>query len=257
MGKHFLLTTVIYFYTAITGVAHATDLVVQSRAITDLYGSAFIEHLGIKDAILLERQARQPDVAQVVKSYVHTEKFDKVILLGQFYSIDETKHIPVFTQFVLPASIVRGPIYVLQGASKLEEERKNVIEKQAKIDETFNVETEYDLRKALAALRSLPRGFIIINVFSLRDNWGEKRSYKSIEEIVVSSNSKHVDVGVCYKGFRTAVALGPTPDDIDTILKGENSSSLCATLPRLIHLGRLDLYLQQSGSFYHVNPNSN
>lgn len=249
------LITLIYLYGLTFSLnAQSVDLVVQSKAVSDLFGTSIIDHLGIKDAILLERQARQPDVAQVVKTYVKSEKIDNVILIGQFYDVGETKHIPVFTQFKIPNDFFTEPVYVLQGASKLEEERRNVIDKQVKITRTFSVETEYDLRKAMTELRNLPKGFVFINVFSLKDNWGEKRSYKTIEEIVVNSNVRHVDVGICYDGYRTALAVGPTPEDTEVIAKGENSTSICASLSRLVSLGRTDLYKQKTGSFYYVSP---
>ena len=96
---------------------------------------------------------------------------------------------------------------------------------------------------------------MIINVFSIRDNWGEKHSFKYIEDLVIDSRLKHIEVGVCYPGFKTALAIGPTIDDVQKVLKGESSTSMCASLERLHTLDRMEVYSQQSGNFYRVNPN--
>lgn len=246
-----LLITLIYLYSL---TAQSTDLVVQSRAITDLYGRAYISAFDVKDVIILERQARQNDVAHAVSAYVKEQTITNVILLGQFYELKEQRHVPILTQFKLPDFIAKGPVYLLTGTSKLEQIRGAEIEKQAKVNASFTVKSEYDLRKAMASFRSLPTGYVIINLFSLRDNWGEKYSYKYIEDIVVSSRLKHLEVGVCYPGYKTALAVGPTIDDVQKVLKGESSTSVCASLDRLHSLDRMEVYSQQSGNFYHVNP---
>ena len=135
----FLFATLIYVYSL---AVCASDLVVQSRAITDLYGRAFISALNVQDVIILERQARQNDVAHAVTTYVKEQSITNVILLGQFYSINETRHVPVFTQFTLPDFIAKGPVYVLSGSSKLETLRGAEIERQAKVNASFTVATE-------------------------------------------------------------------------------------------------------------------
>lgn len=247
-----ILLTIIYWYSLSVS---ATDLFVQSRVVTDLYGDAYLYKLDARNVVYLDRQARQTDVTHAIANHVKAQSFTNVVMLGQYHSINAARHIPILTQFVLPAAIVKGPVYVLQGRSKLEAERKAVIEKQVKISKEYEIETDFDLRKALGELRSEPSGFVIINVFSLKDNWGEKRSYQSIEEVVTTYRTGHVDVGVCYPGFRTALAIGPTLDDVDLVLKGENSSSLCASLERLRRLGHIELYSQSSGKFYRVNSN--
>lgn len=249
-----LLMSLIYLYSM---TAFAADLIVQSRAITDLYGRAFISALDIKDVIILERQARQRDVSHAVTTYVKDKDFANVIMLGQFYSINETQHIPILTQFTLPEFITKGPVYVISGTSKMELMRGDEIERQAKVNASFTVKTEYDLRKAIIEIRNLPAGYVIINAFTIQDNWGEKYSFKYIEDIVTDSRMKHIEVGVCYPGFKTALAIGPTIADVDKVLKGESSTSLCASLERLHRLDRMEVYSQQSGNFYRVNPNSN
>lgn len=249
-----LLMSLIYLYSM---TAFASDLIVQSRAITDLYGRTFISALNISDVIILERQARQRDVSHAVTTYVKDKDIANVIMLGQFYSINETRHIPILTQFTLPKFIAKGPVYVISGSSKLEQKRGDEIERQAKVNATFPVKTEYDLRKALIEIRNLPTGYVIINVFSVIDNWGEKLSFKFIEDVVIESRMKHIEIGVCYPGFKTALAIGPTVDDVDKVLKGESSTSLCASLERLHRLDRMEVYSQQSGNFYRVSPNKN
>lgn len=247
-----ILITLIYGYSL---AVSASDLVVQSRAITDLYGRAYISALNVNDVIILERQARQNDVAHAVKGYVKEKEITNVTLLGQYYSINENRHVPILTQFTIPEFIAKGPVYALNGTSKLEVMRGAEIERQAKVNASFTVATEYDLRKALIAIRSLPTGYVIINVFTIHDNWGDKLSFKYIEDTVIDARLKHIEVGVCYPGFKTAIAIGPTVDDVQKVLQGESSTSMCASLERLHALDRMEVYSQQSGNFYRVNPN--
>lgn len=246
-----ILITLIYLYSL---TAQSSDLIVQSRAITDLYGRAYISAFDVKDVIMLERQARQNDVAHAVSLFVKEQSITNVIVLGHPYELNEQRHVPILTQFKLPDFIAKGPVYVLSGTSKLEQLRGAEIAKQAKVDATFTVTSEYDLRKALVTSRRLPTGYVIINVFSLKNNWGENNSYKYIENIVIGSRLNHVEVGVCYPGFKTAMAVGPTIDDVQKVLKGESSSSICVSLDRLHSLDRMEVYSQQTGNFYHVNP---
>lgn len=246
-----ILFTLIYMYSLSVSAA---DLFVQSKAITDLYGDSFLHKLNAQNVIYLERQARQADVTHSVGVYAKAHEYTSIILLGQYHSINATRHVPILTQFTLPDFMKDKPVYVLSGKTKMEVERKAVIEKTVKISKEYEVTSDYNLRKALVDLRGQPDGFVIINVFSIKDNWGEKRSYMSIEEVVTAYKTGHVDVGICYPGFKTALAIGPTIDDVDLVLKGESSTSLCASLERLRRMGRVELYSQSSGKFYRVKP---
>ena len=248
----FILCTLIYLYSSLLW---AQELYVQSRTITDLYGPVFLDKLEAKNVIFLERQAKPQEVHHAVTEYAQAHKFDKLVVLGQRQDLDGVYY-PILTQFELPAFLTGKPIYLLQGKSRLEQDRKKIFESLNPTE--FVVRDDQDLRKALITLRSKPNGFVIINVFSVLDSWGDKRSYKAIEETVVQHRTGQVEVGVCYPGFKTALAIGPTTDPIDvsTVLANGKSESLCANLNRLRQLDRLDLYSQSAGKFYRVKSHA-
>lgn len=248
MVGRLVIATLIYLYSAVIG---ATELYVQSKAISELYGTVFLEKLDAKNVVFLERQAKPSEVEHAVHEYAAAHKFEHITVIGQRQNLEGT-YFPVLTQFELPPILNGMPVYLLQGRSRLEQDRKAIFEPLK--PEEFLVTNDYDLQKALVALRSKPQGFVVINVFSILDSWGDKRSYKKIEETVVAHRNQHVEVGVCYPGFRTALALGPTVDPLDvaTVLASGKSSSVCANLDRLRRVDRLDLYSQSAGKFYRV-----
>uniref|UniRef100_A0AB39CDE3 Uncharacterized protein n=1 Tax=Pseudomonas phage HRDY3 TaxID=3236930 RepID=A0AB39CDE3_9VIRU len=246
------LLSLIYLYSA---CGMADQLFIQSRAITDLYGSVFLDKMDAKNVVFLERQAKPTEVQHAVTEYATSHKYDKLTVIGQRQNLEGT-YVPVLTQFELPKFLSGMPIYLLQGRSRLEHDRKAIFE-QLKPEE-FEIKTDYDLRKALVAIRKKPPGFLVINVFSLTDSWGDKRSYKMIEETVLQHRTGQVEVGVCYPGFKTAMAVGPTVDPIDVgqVIAGGKSQSICANLDRLRQLDRLDLYSQSAGKFYRVKSHA-
>lgn len=245
-----LVCAIIYLYSA---SVLGADYVVQTKSITDLYGNAFIEGLGAREALLLNRHPRQDDIAHTVHKFLQQRGAENVVLLGQKYDVGQTKYIPVLTQFTIDDKLIDGPVYVLQGDRWIEQERTRILGQQVKVEEVFNVKTEHELRKALAALRSKPRGFIFLNVFSYTDGWGVKHSFKDVEEYVsVVARLSHVEIGICYPDFKTALAVGPTLDDVPLVLSGGISTKMCASIGRLSALKRMDLYTKRSGNFYRV-----
>lgn len=248
----FILATVIYLYSS---MLWCQELYVQSQTITDLYGSVFLDKRDAKNVIFLERQAKPSEVKHAVTQYALVHKFDKIVVLGQKQDL-EGEYFPILTQFEVPAILTGSPVYLLQGTGRLAQDRKKMFESLK--PEEFEVKTDYDLRKALVAIQKKPKGFIVINVFSMADSWGDKRNYQTIEETVILHRTGHVEVGVCYAGFKTALAVGPTADPIDvkTVLASGKSGSLCANLDRLRLLDRLDLYSQSAGKFYRVNSHA-
>lgn len=248
----FILASLIYVYSSILV---GQELYVQSQTITDLYGSTFLDKMDAKNVIFLERQAKPTEVKHAVTQYAAAHKFDKIVVLGQKQDL-EGQYLPILTQFDLPAVLSGMPVYLLQGTGRLAQDRKKIFESLK--PEEFEIRTDYDLRKALVELRKKPKGFVVINVFTMMDSWGDKRSYQTIEETVILHRTGHVEVGVCYAGFKTALAVGPTADPIDVsaVIAGGNSKSVCANLDRLRLLDRLDLYSQSAGKFYRVNSHT-
>ncbi len=238
-----------------------TKLTIQSQTITDLYGFNFLYALNADKAILLNRGPRQQDVFHTVTQYATTHNYviTDFTVIGQFQKL-EGQHYPVLTQFDIPEFLKKGdPVYILQGKTKLEDERSKLFSNLNPKPQVFPIRTMHDLSKTLVALKKQPPGFLILDVFGVTDEWGDKRSYLAIEETVLSHRLPHVEVGICYRGFKTALALGPTysQEDAALITQHKNSSSICANLDRLRALGRLDLYIQSAGKFYRVKDKPN
>lgn len=247
----FIIASVIYGYSLL---ASAGTLVVQSHTITDLYGVTFAAEVG-NDVVMLNQRARPKDVTHTLNAFVQAEKFKDVLVLGQPYQIDGSKRLSVVSQFTLN-KVIKDKVYVLQGNDDLARERLAQIQKQVSVTEVFEVKTEHDVRKAMLQLNKKDKGFLILNAFDVRDNWNAKLPYTAIEDIVIETNKTQVEVGICYKDFRTALAIGPAPDDAKLVLAGGDSTSLCAALGRLKKLGSMDIYNQLSGTFYRVITNN-
>ena len=248
----FVLASLIYLY-SMMAVAAPETLVVQSYAITNLYGTSFAEEIS-SHVVLLDQGARPKDVTHILNQYAQTEKYKDVTLLGQLYPIESSKRFSILSQFTLN-KVITDKVYVLSGTGELETERLAVIKSQIPVTEVFEVKTEHDVRLALIKLKGKDKGFLILNAFNVRDNWNAKLPYTAIESIVVEANRTHVEVGICHKDFKTALAIGPTPDDAIIVLTGGKSTSICASLERLKKLGSMEVYNQLSGTFYRVITN--
>ncbi|MNG01789.1 hypothetical protein D3C84_847830 [compost metagenome] len=105
--------------------------------------------------------------------------------------------------------------------------------------EEFDVDTVLEFRTLLQKLQGEPKGTIVLNVFTLVDEWNSNVGYTEIEKLLVTANSRHLDVGICRTGFKTTFALGPTPSEAAVIAMGvyDQSSkshiSSCANLKRV------------------------
>lgn len=245
------IATLIYLYSLITC---AGTLVVQSHAVTDIYGSELALNAGYKDVVFLDRVMRPQDVTHAINSFTLAEKYTDVILLGPTLAIDNSRRYPVLTMFQLN-KVIAGNVYVLQGKGTLESARLATIKEQVEVTEVLQVQTEQDLRKAMLVLNRKEKGFLIINAFYLRDNWNKYLTFPAIEKLVVGLNKTHVDVGICREGFQSALAVGPTSTEAALVLRGVKSTSICASLERLKKLGSMELYDQLTGTFYRVTSN--
>lgn len=209
--------------------AQATTVV--SQEVADLYGHVFTG----KYLIIQSTEAK--DVDYVLNYAIEWERS-----LGQ--TIDENTN-GILTEIEPDASFFDMPVYSINGVGSLEERR-------ARGDENFTVTSEFELRKVVTDLNTREKGFIFINAFSLTDVWGNRMSYDAIEKVIVETNRKHLEIGICRNNFRSAYAVGPTPDELDSIIEGAKSTRLCANLNRLRHLRSVDHYKKHAGKFHFV-----
>lgn len=129
------------------------------------------------------------------------------------------------------------PVYSINTHSDLSKSR--MIESTA-----YYVETEYELRQVLSSLNKKPAGYLYINAFDIMDGWSQHLGYKEIEQIVVATNSRHADIGVCWPHFKTAFAVSPTVEEMKSLFLGNSitATTYCASIGRLKKLKLMKLY---------------
>lgn len=232
-----------------------TDLVVQSHSVTLLYGEHLVKAIGVKDVVFLDPSPRARDVKEVVSRFVVENNVENATVLGDNYEFTakHIKYVPLLSQIKLDQKLFDGPIYIISGKSPIAEKRADVIKAQLKNTTEFTVETEYELRQAIAKVSEQPDGFIFLNVFNFTDNLNQTLNYLDAEAILVEVNRKHVDVGICHANFKTAFAVGPVPEEVTNLLvEGTTTASVCASFPRLKQLGVIHKYASHMGEFYRV-----
>ena len=104
-------------------------------------------------------------------------------------------------------------IYVINDDSYSSRSRKVLFASDLDV-EHFHVSTLQELRMLMRELNQQPQGTVVLNAFSLLDDWNKPAGFTTVEREFVQSNTKHVEVGVCRPGFRTAFALGPSVSEI-------------------------------------------
>lgn len=246
--------------------AHAQGLlIIQSAAISDLYGNSIATYIletkeTESDYVTVfrsrnfshDRSERSRDVLTgVISSYVEEAKPTEILVLGnpvlalgmpaihhpilsgsQFFNNSALEAAPSF-------NVDWAPVYMISGRSVIESLRRQTV--LDNVDRGVNVvyvDTVQQYHKALLNLQKEPRGTLILNVFSVLDEWQQPVGYDTIEEIAVKTNTRHLDVGVCREGFKTALALGPTAREAAIMAMSSYSSeathiSSCANLRRL------------------------
>ena len=241
----YIMAALIYMYAATV----RGDTTIVSPSIAELYGSALRG-----DVVIVHRGARYADIEYVINKYTTDEN---VIMMGRRYGLTiPHKYVPILTQvdesvFLSPSTIFDLPVYTISSDGQYEVTRHAEF---FPTSENIVVKNERELRLAIVELRQRPFGFLFVNVLTLRNNWGRVISYREVENIFVSANRKHMEIGICYRGFRTAYALGPTLDELPAMIAGKYSTHVCASVPRLVQLGALDHYMKHSGKFYFVQP---
>lgn len=240
-------------------------LVVQSATINDLYGNTIVAKMLTDESdgqidVFNARQFAQDtssysrsNLATVLKSVIAQRKPALVVFLGES-ALDvgmPASHSSVLfgtetfnTAAVIAASAYNtkwDPIYIISDHSSLGILRLVDLQKQLgdRKTEVYDVDTVIEYRTVLQQLQAEPKGTIVLNVFSLRDEWNEIVGYGEIEKLLVQANKRHIDVGICRTGFKTTFALGPTPAEAASIAMStydqpfKSHISSCANLTRL------------------------
>lgn len=255
-------------------------LVVQSATIHDLYGNTIVSKILDSEKVkaMTVFNARQftndsstysrKNLDRVLEAYVKEHKPAIILFLGE-PSIDvgvPTKYSPVlfggetFNSVAVTAAAAYNskwdPVYVVSDNSALAALRLVELRKQLKDVkiETYNVTTVLEYRQALQKLQGEPKGTLVLNAFTLVDEWNENVGYDEIEKLLVTANKRHLDVGICRTGFRTTLALGPTPAEAASIALSSYSQpfkshiSSCANLTR-VKSRWLKVYRTSMGKF--------
>lgn len=214
---------------------NAQELLVQSSVVSDLYGNSIATYF-IREQdknYMPVFNARQFAFDSSVHSrnslrtalLHHSERLgvDTLIYLGEPMlntGLNEV-YVPMpppteFNDIALRAAQTANPrntnVYVINDNSYGSRSRKVLF--AADLDlEHYHVRTLQELRLLMRELDSLPRGTVVLNAFSLLDDWNKPVGFAQVEREFVQSNTKHVEVGVCRPGFRTAFALGPSSSE--------------------------------------------
>lgn len=254
--------------------------VVQSATIHDLYGNTIIQRMLVNEddhmidvlnvrEFTHDRSTYSRDVlTKVVKAWVEKRKPGLVVFLGEpALAIGfPTKYSSVLFggwTFNMVAATALGtynakfnPIYIITDSSAIAALR--LVELQVQLGSTtsdvFSVDTVLDFRNVLQKLQGEPKGTIVLNVFSLVDEWNANVGYSEIEKLLVTANSRHLDVGICRTGFKTTFALGPTPGEAAILAMAAYDQpskphiSSCANLKR-VKAKWLPVYRASIGKF--------
>lgn len=231
--------------------AKASQLIVQASTLTSLYGQRLIESINAKNVIYLQHGVNAKDAEIVISAYMRKHNFNSVLILGCMLDLPYSSHHPILSQITLKKNMFDAPVYLISSKDRIAKLRATQIKQQLKVEER-EVDTEYDLRREIQALAGSPNGFIILNVFNYKDSWGQVLTFKDAEQVLVGVNHKHMEVGICHSDFKTALALGPIPEEVAALLDNTTTNSVCASLPRLKKLGKLGYYTQHMGEFSRV-----
>lgn len=244
--------------------------VVQSATISDLYGSTIVAKIlenenGATDRIgyfnarqfTHDRSAYSRGLlAGVLRENIKLAKPKIILFLGE--PVVEVG-VPVkyssvlvgaasFNSVALKAASIHNKkwssVYVVSDSSILANLRLQELRGQLKDVEVDVrvVSTVLEYRDVLLKLQREPTGTLVLNAFTLLDEWKEPVGYDEIEQLLVATNRTHVEVGICRRGFKTAFALGPTPMEaanlamLPYIQQSKTHISSCANLHRSMTL---------------------
>lgn len=243
-------------------------LVVQSSTVNDLYGNTIIakiledqngsvDHIAVFNArqFTHDRSKHSREIlVKVLRFTVEQSPPSELLFLGEpvvdvgvpaKYSSVLIGSATFNTTALKAASIYNkkwSSVYIISGTSILANLRLQELRKQlGDVEpEVTTVSTVLEYRAALLALQDSPKGTLVLNVFTLLDEWQEPVGFDEIEDLMVKTNRRHVDVGICRNGFKTTLAIGPTPAEAAALATAPYSQasnshiSSCANLSRVV-----------------------
>lgn len=257
-------------------------LVVQSATVHDLYGNSIVAQL-----LAVEREPHifvfnarrftydtsaysRESLKRVLKAAVERSKPSLILYLGEpeFDTGFPSKYSSVLigadnfnTAALRAASSYNekwAKTYIVTDSSALATLRLTELKTRLEgLDvEIHIVNTVLEYRKLLLDLQKEAVGTIVMNVFGLKDEWNNTVGYAELEKIMVATNRRHIDVGICRSGFKTALAVGPTPKEAASLAIASYNKPLnlhissCANLSRLKSKPSwLSLYRKSMGKF--------
>jgi hypothetical protein len=192
--------------------------VIQPTAVKDVYGytlaSKFIDNVKVRvlTTDLLDGNWNS-EAQQYLTRYLTTTYDDRTFIsLSKPLRQSNGESVDVLESFDL--SFTTLPVYVVSDTSSVSRSRLLYISSQVAV-ESFTVFTASELRNTISTLQSYSEGVIVINTFRITDEWNAQLTYYDIEHIVVTSNNKHIDIGVCGPRFQTSFAVGFDADYFD------------------------------------------
>ena len=237
-----------------TTVLAEKTFVVQSNNLTELYGDSIIRELrqlrpddSLRVLFLRDVNRDKFSLSQgLMASEIQykTESYDNVILLGNDLSYlakfkPSSLNIPILATSdtgiigpAAPANMLAGikqaqlytasneNIYVLSDNSVFSRFRLRQFKDAAYMEDRLNlipltVKTTTGLRASLLSLNKLEAGFIVNNLFFLRDDDSMRDVYiDTTGKLIAALNKTHVEVGILRRGLPTAIGFGALADHI-------------------------------------------
>jgi len=260
--------------------------VIQSSNLTELYGDSIIRELkllrpedNLRALFLRDVNRDKFSLSKVIMALElneRTEAYDNVVVLGNDLSYlarpDSTYLvIPLLvtsgTGIIGPASPINviqgiklarmytnasGNVYVLSDLSAFSKFRLRQFEEAESEHYDINitpitVRTTTGLRSSILSLNKLESGFIVNNLFFLRDDDVLSDIYMdTTDKIIAEKNKVHIEVGILRDGLPTAVGFGILAKDIalhvDTVIgSGESITPPYSTGVNLDRIAELDI----------------
>lgn len=251
----------------------------QSHVVSDLYGNDIASKLVQDDAVMTVFNARnftfdrsrhsRSSLGAVITETAETARVNSAVFLEEpsgLTKLDET-YIPLlsatteFNDVALRAASLANedwtPVYVISDTTRTAALRQAWLG-QTGVDLTVRrVRTLAEFRSTIYSLNDEPKGTIVLNAFTLLDEWNKPIGYTQIEKAFVSARSKHVDVGVCRPGFLTTFALGPSVEEAANVVRAVLRRDVLHPTGSCVNLKRAatsNVYRSALGRFDMVQP---
>lgn len=193
--------------------------IVQGHDIYSAYRNGIAEDVAISSGKYVE--VITVDMRKVGPLKLESRRIDFNAMLPNAIYLSDFGERPEFTA-TLNLSSVGGEAKVLSDGSWLARYREEIFRQHFEI-EVITVRTEADLRQHVQSVKP-----VILNVFSLVNDFGRVLSYKGIEAKALSYNKNAI--GICSRQSKARFSIGPSEADwANALLRGEIHFSSCAS----------------------------